>query len=264
MCVLCSNFVTDCILWRPGGALVRVTNLPKRAIPGNFKKSDAILHATSLSFSSPPTKTTKNREKVCGRAALDVLNHRPKARYTTSSSLAQVSQVQRISFRPCHLYSGVIPHLAPSASPSSSNPSRPTDRIIGDILQLDGAADALRSLGPGACLERIGAIPVRGHAVLDAGQPRTHTPHTPPAPKATPSTTVASSRNLRASAKAAPGVDVLEATLTYLIECPLTRRVFGRARAQDWRRTQAGVFLRTSSSSPMTGFSNFCSCRHRR
>ena len=35
--------------------------------------------------------------------------------------------------------------------------------------------------------ERIDAIPVRGYAVLDARQPHTLTPHTPPAPKAAPS-----------------------------------------------------------------------------
>jgi squalene monooxygenase len=98
------------------------------------------------------------------------------------------------------------------------------DRIVGELLQPGGVA-ALRSLGLGACLDGIDAIPVHGYAVLDAEQ-TVHIPY--------PSYAEGRSfhhgrfvQNLRAHARAAPGVDLLEATVTDLIECPFTRRVLG-------------------------------------
>ena len=102
------------------------------------------------------------------------------------------------------------------------------DRIVGELLQPAGVA-ALRSLGLGGCLDGIDAIPVHGYAVLDAGR-TVHIPY----PCRAQGRSFHHGRfvqNLRACAKAASGVDVLEATVTDLIECPLTRRVVGvRAR----------------------------------
>jgi squalene monooxygenase len=104
------------------------------------------------------------------------------------------------------------------------------DRIVGELLQPGGVA-ALRSLGLGACLDGIDAIPVHGYAVLDAGE-TVHIPY----PSGAQGRSFHHGRfiqNLRAHAKAAPGVDVIEATVTDLIECPLTRRVIGvRARRE--------------------------------
>ena len=98
------------------------------------------------------------------------------------------------------------------------------DRIVGELLQ-PGGVTALRSLGLAAALDGIDAIPVHGYAVLDAGQ-TVHIPY--------PSRAEGRSfhhgrfvQNLRACARAAPGVDVLEATVTDLIECSLTQRVVG-------------------------------------
>jgi squalene monooxygenase len=102
------------------------------------------------------------------------------------------------------------------------------DRIVGELLQPAGVA-ALRSLGLGACLDGIDAIPVHGYAVLDAER-TVHIPY----PCRAEGRSFHHGRfvqNLRASAKLAPGVDLLEATVTDLVECPLTRRVLGvRAR----------------------------------
>jgi squalene monooxygenase len=101
------------------------------------------------------------------------------------------------------------------------------DRIVGELLQPGGVA-ALRSLGLGACLDGIDAIPVHGYAVLDAGGTTTtvHIPY----PDRAEGRSFHHGRfiqNLRARARAAPGVDVVEATVTDLIECPLTHRVLG-------------------------------------
>src|SRR6266702_3682746 len=63
------------------------------------------------------------------------------------------------------------------------------DRIVGELLQ-PGGVEALRSLGLGACLDDIDAIPMHGYAVL-------------------------------------------EATVTDLIECPLTHRVLGVQARRD-------------------------------
>ncbi|KAI0272615.1 squalene epoxidase-domain-containing protein [Gloeopeniophorella convolvens] len=98
------------------------------------------------------------------------------------------------------------------------------DRIVGELLQPGGVA-ALRSLGLGDCLEGIDAIPVHGYAVLDAGK-TVHIPY----PDNAEGRSFHHGRfvqNLRKYAKASPGVDVLEATVTDLIECPHTGRVLG-------------------------------------
>ncbi|KAH9962575.1 squalene epoxidase [Russula dissimulans] len=102
------------------------------------------------------------------------------------------------------------------------------DRIVGELLQPGGVA-ALRALGLGSCLDGIDAIPVHGYAVLDAGA-TVHIPY----PAGAEGRSFHHGRfvqNLRARARAAPGVDLVEATATELLECPLTRCVVGvRAR----------------------------------
>ena len=111
------------------------------------------------------------------------------------------------------------------------------DRIVGELLQPGGVA-ALRSLGLGSCLDDIDAVPVHGYAVLDAGE-IVHIPY----PSGAQGRSFHHGRfvqNLRAHAKAAPGVDVIEATVTNLIECPLTRRVIGvRARREGEEQKEA-------------------------
>ena len=124
------------------------------------------------------------------------------------------------------------------------------DRIVSEPLQLGGVA-ALRSLGLGACLEGIegiDAFPVHDYAVLDGGQ----TAHIPYPCRAEGRSFHHGHfvPNLRLSAKAAVGIDVLEATVTDLIECPLTRRVSG-VRARRTGAEHKEVFSPTSSSSPM-------------
>ena len=104
------------------------------------------------------------------------------------------------------------------------------DHIVCEHLQPAGVA-ALRSLDLGDCLDGIDAIPVHGHAVLNAGE-IVHIPY----PGGAQGRSFHHGRfiqNLRARARAAPGVDLLEATATVLIECPLTRRVVSvRARRE--------------------------------
>jgi squalene monooxygenase len=130
-------------------------------------------------------------------------------------------------------------HALSTASTSRAKPLRiallerslaEPDRIVGELLQPAGVA-ALRSLGLGECLEGIDAIPVHGYAVLNAGE-IVHIPY----PGGAQGRSFHHGRfvqKLRAHAGAAPGVDLLEATVTDLIECPLTRRVVGvRARRE--------------------------------
>ena len=129
--------------------------------------------------------------------------------------------------------------LSTTASTSRATPLRiallerslaEPDRIVGELLQPGGVA-ALRSLGLGACLDGIDAIPVHGYAVLDAGE-TVHIPY----PALAEGRSFHHGRfiqKLRAHARAAPGVDVLEATVTDLIECPLTHRVLGVQARRD-------------------------------
>ena len=129
--------------------------------------------------------------------------------------------------------------LSAAASTSRTTPLRVAllerslaepDRIVGELLQPGGVA-ALRSLGLSACLDGIDAIPVHGYAVLDAGE-TVHIPY--PAPAEGRSFHHGRFvQNLRAHARAASGVDVIEATVTDLIECPLTHRVLGVQARRD-------------------------------
>src|SRR5258708_26235332 len=136
--------------------------------------------------------------------------------------------------------------LSTAASTSRATPLRiallerslaEADRIVGELLQPGGVA-GLRSLGLGDCLDGIDAIPVHGYAILNAGE-IVHIPY----PCGAQGRSFHHGRfvqNLRAHAKAAPGVDLLEATVTDLIECPLTRRVVGvRARRDGAKQKES-------------------------
>ncbi|KAG6884968.1 hypothetical protein C0993_006932 [Termitomyces sp. T159_Od127] len=98
------------------------------------------------------------------------------------------------------------------------------DRIVGELLQ-PGGVNALRKLGLDTCLEGIDAIPVRGYCVVDDGK-SVHIPY--------PGNHEGRSFHhgrfimaLRAAAQRAKGVEVVEATVTDLIEDDLTGGVIG-------------------------------------
>ncbi|OCH87032.1 SE-domain-containing protein [Obba rivulosa] len=98
------------------------------------------------------------------------------------------------------------------------------DRIVGELLQ-PGGVNALRALGLEWCLEGIDAIPVHGYCCVLRGKP-VHIPY----PGAAEGRSFHHGRfvqRLREAALAAKGVEVVEATATELIECPLTGRVLG-------------------------------------
>ncbi|KAG5651436.1 hypothetical protein H0H81_008640 [Sphagnurus paluster] len=105
------------------------------------------------------------------------------------------------------------------------------DRIVGELLQ-PGGVRALNTLGLESCLEGIDSIPVRGYCVIEDGK-SVHIPY--------PGTNEGRSfhhgrfiMTLRAAAQRAKGVEVVEATVTDLIEEEGTRRVVGvRATRKD-------------------------------
>ncbi|CAL1702618.1 unnamed protein product [Somion occarium] len=98
------------------------------------------------------------------------------------------------------------------------------DRIVGELLQ-PGGYGALQKLGLESCTDGIDAVPVRGYAVVLDGQP-VHIPY----PDAREGRSFHHGRfiqALRSKAKQAPGVEVIEATVSELIECPVTGRILG-------------------------------------
>ncbi|KAI0795829.1 squalene epoxidase [Abortiporus biennis] len=98
------------------------------------------------------------------------------------------------------------------------------DRIVGELLQPGGCA-ILEKLGLGSCTEGIDAVPVHGYCVVLDGKP-VHIPY----PNAREGRSFHHGRfiqALRGKAKEAPGVEVVEATVSELIECSMTGRVLG-------------------------------------
>lgn len=98
------------------------------------------------------------------------------------------------------------------------------DRIVGELLQ-PGGVMALNKLGMASCLENIDAVPVRGYCVVESGE-TVRIPY--------PGTHEGRSfhhgrfiQALRAKAKQAEGVEVIEASASDLIECAFTRRTIG-------------------------------------
>ncbi|KAK2467148.1 hypothetical protein APHAL10511_000697 [Amanita phalloides] len=98
------------------------------------------------------------------------------------------------------------------------------DRIVGELLQ-PGGVMALRRLGLEPCLENMDAIPVHGYCVYDNGK-SVHIPY----PEGYQGRSFHHGRfvmNLREAAKRAKGVDVIEATVTDLLENTCSDRVIG-------------------------------------
>ncbi|KIP07857.1 hypothetical protein PHLGIDRAFT_105116 [Phlebiopsis gigantea 11061_1 CR5-6] len=129
------------------------------------------------------------------------------------------------------------------------------DRIVGELLQPGGLA-ALEELGLEECVEGIDAVPVQGYCVVLDGKP-VHIPY--------PSERTGRSfhhgrfiQALRAKAKQARGVQVIEATVTDLIECPVTGRVLGvRATRKDTGAEDKEAFFADLTVVADGCFSNF-------
>lgn len=98
------------------------------------------------------------------------------------------------------------------------------DRIVGELMQ-PGGVEALRKLGLRDCVDGIDAISEYGYCVVLAGKP-VHIPY----PNKHEGKSFHHGRfiqALRRKALQAEGVESIEATVTELIECPMTRRVLG-------------------------------------
>ncbi|KAH8104294.1 squalene epoxidase [Phellopilus nigrolimitatus] len=98
------------------------------------------------------------------------------------------------------------------------------DRIVGELLQPGGCA-ALRKLGMEDCLQNIGAVPVYGYCVLNDGK-QVHIPY----PDGHEGRSFHHGRfimALREKAKSAPGVEVIEATVSELVVANGSNRVHG-------------------------------------
>ncbi|KAI0755692.1 squalene monooxygenase [Fomes fomentarius] len=98
------------------------------------------------------------------------------------------------------------------------------DRIVGELLQ-PGGIMALEKLGLEECVQGIDAVPTHGYCVVLKG-----TPVRIPYPGAHEGCAFHHGRfiqKLRGKAQAARGVEVVEATVSELIECPMTGRVLG-------------------------------------
>lgn len=98
------------------------------------------------------------------------------------------------------------------------------DRIVGELLQPGGVA-MLQKLDLDDCIQGIDAAPAHGYCVVLDGKP-VHVPY--------PNGRIGCGfhhgrfiQALRAKAKAAPGVEVVEGNVSELIECPVTGRVLG-------------------------------------
>jgi squalene monooxygenase len=123
--------------------------------------------------------------------------------------------------------------LATICSPKRAQPLRiavlerslaEPDRIVGELLQPGGVL-ALQKLGMRSCLDNIGAIPAYGYCVVE-GERSVQIPY----PKGFEGRSFHHGRfisALRDKVVHAPGVVVVEATVTDLVECELTRRVIG-------------------------------------
>lgn len=98
------------------------------------------------------------------------------------------------------------------------------DRIVGELLQ-PGGVIALKRLGIESCLEGIDAIPVKGYCVVEGGK-SVHIPY--------PGTYEGRSfhhgrfvMKLREAAARAQGVEMIEATVTELMQADSNRRITG-------------------------------------
>jgi squalene monooxygenase len=134
--------------------------------------------------------------------------------------------------------------LAHALSTLSSDESRPLNilllerslaepqRIVGELFQPSGV-EALRELGIEDALDDIeNSIKVKGYGVVHSGR-TVHIPY----PAGYEGRSFHHGRfvqALRRKAKAGRGVQVVEATVTNLVECPRTKKITGvRARSKD-------------------------------
>lgn len=97
------------------------------------------------------------------------------------------------------------------------------DRIVGELLQ-PGGVSALEKLGMADCLEGIDAIPVEGYCIVQPGE-QVQIPYVSHHGRSFHHGKFIMS--LRNKAKQAPGVEVIEAAVTSLVECDHTNRVIG-------------------------------------
>ncbi|KAI0338693.1 squalene monooxygenase [Trametopsis cervina] len=129
------------------------------------------------------------------------------------------------------------------------------DRIVGELLQPGGVA-LLHTLGLESCVEGIDAVPVHGYAVVLGGQP-VHIPY----PDSRTGRSFHHGRfiqALRKKAIAAPGVETIEASVSELIECPLTGRILGvRATRKGDGATEKETFFADLTIVADGCFSNF-------
>ncbi|KAJ7456538.1 squalene epoxidase-domain-containing protein [Mycena latifolia] len=101
------------------------------------------------------------------------------------------------------------------------------DRIVGELMQ-PGGVNALKKLGLETVLDNIDASTVKGYCVCDAAAGKTVEIPYPGGHKGKAFHHGRLIMNLRAAARSAPGVDVIEATVTDLIEdSSSARKVIG-------------------------------------
>lgn len=129
------------------------------------------------------------------------------------------------------------------------------DRIVGELLQ-PGGIMALKNLGLESCVEGIDAIPTYGYCILLDGKP-VHIPY----PEGYEGRAFHHGRfiqALRAKAKEAVSVEVVEATVSELIECPLSGRVLGvRATRKEENAVEKEAFFGDLTIIADGCFSNF-------
>ncbi|PSR97092.1 hypothetical protein PHLCEN_2v4373 [Hermanssonia centrifuga] len=129
------------------------------------------------------------------------------------------------------------------------------DRIVGELLQPGGIA-LLEKLGLASCVKGIDATPAYGYCVVLDGKP-VHIPY--------PNNRAGCGfhhgrfiQALRAKAKAAPNVEVVEATVSELIECSMTKRVLGvRATRKEENAVEKETFFADLTIVADGCFSNF-------
>ena len=98
------------------------------------------------------------------------------------------------------------------------------DRIVGELLQ-PGGVIALKRLGIESCLEGIDAIPVKGYCVVEGGK-SVHIPY----PGMHEGRSFHHGRfimKLREAASRAKGVEMIEATVTDLVQAESGRKITG-------------------------------------
>ncbi|RPD70011.1 squalene monooxygenase [Lentinus tigrinus ALCF2SS1-7] len=129
------------------------------------------------------------------------------------------------------------------------------DRIVGELLQ-PGGIMALKNLGLETCVEGIDAVPTYGYCVMLGGNP-VHIPY----PDGYEGCAFHHGRfiqALRAKAKEANCVEVVEATVSELIECPLSGRILGvRATRKEEGAVEREAFFADLTVVADGCFSNF-------